>query len=200
MAKRGSDRSGGRGASSEGRWIETENVSDGSTEYSTNVRYNTTSIAVVTSEDVNGNPAGAPRYSLMLHDLHSSYIPSLYARMGQEPPAETPKDVRIENNLLVWNSRVEMNAPLTVYGARKVAFLNNTIVGDLPSDAYAFEVDMAANKFQVKDAVELSFNVTVESVRMMVMPAKTARRGRRLTIRPARCSPTSTRRSPEGSA
>ncbi len=48
---------------------------------------------------------------------------------------------------------------------------------------YAFEVDMRANKLLVKDAVETAFNVTVEGVNMMVMPAKTARRGRRVGIR-----------------
>jgi large subunit ribosomal protein L23 len=58
-----------------------------------------------------------------------------------------------------------------------------TVVAVDETNSYAFEVDMAANKFQVKDAVELAFNVTVERVHMMVMPTKTARRGRRLVIR-----------------
>jgi large subunit ribosomal protein L23 len=58
-----------------------------------------------------------------------------------------------------------------------------TVVAVDESNSYAFEVDMAANKFQVKDAVELAFDVTVERVRIMVMPAKTARRGRRLVVR-----------------
>ena len=48
---------------------------------------------------------------------------------------------------------------------------------------YAFEVDMRANKMLVKDAVQTAFDVTVENVNMMVMPAKTARRGRRISIR-----------------
>jgi large subunit ribosomal protein L23 len=48
---------------------------------------------------------------------------------------------------------------------------------------YAFEVDMRANKLLVKDAVETAFNVTVDDVNIMVMPAKTARRGRRVAIR-----------------
>jgi large subunit ribosomal protein L23 len=48
---------------------------------------------------------------------------------------------------------------------------------------YAFEVDMRANKLLVKDAVETAFNVTVKDVRIMVMPVKTARRGRRIAIR-----------------
>jgi large subunit ribosomal protein L23 len=48
---------------------------------------------------------------------------------------------------------------------------------------YAFEVDMRANKLLVKDAVETAFNVTVDDVNILVMPVKTARRGRRIAIR-----------------
>ena len=48
---------------------------------------------------------------------------------------------------------------------------------------YVFEVDMRANKMLVKDAVQTAFGVTVENVNMLVMPAKTARRGRRISIR-----------------
>ncbi|MEZ4674119.1 MAG: 50S ribosomal protein L23 [Caldilineaceae bacterium] len=48
---------------------------------------------------------------------------------------------------------------------------------------YVFEVDMRANKFLVKDAVETAFDVAVENVNIAVMPAKTARRGRRVAIR-----------------
>ncbi len=48
---------------------------------------------------------------------------------------------------------------------------------------YAFEVDMRANKLLVKDAVETAFNVVVDRVHIMVMPIKTARRGRRIAVR-----------------
>ena len=48
---------------------------------------------------------------------------------------------------------------------------------------YTFEVDMRANKFQVKEAVELAFDVTVTDVNVMVMPVKTSRRGKRVNIR-----------------
>ena len=48
---------------------------------------------------------------------------------------------------------------------------------------YAFEVDMRANKLQGKDAVETAFGVTVEGVNIMVMPAKTVRRGSSVRIR-----------------
>lgn len=48
---------------------------------------------------------------------------------------------------------------------------------------YVFEVDMRANKFLVKDAVETAFNVTVNNIHIIVVPAKTARRGRRIALR-----------------
>ncbi len=51
---------------------------------------------------------------------------------------------------------------------------------------YTFEVDMRANKMQVRDAVETAFDVVVLDVRTMVMPAKTSKRGRRTTIRKAK--------------
>ena len=49
---------------------------------------------------------------------------------------------------------------------------------------YIFEVDMRANKPQIKTAVEKAFNVTVTSVNVMVMKAKKrggARSGRKIT-------------------
>ncbi|MFZ4826945.1 MAG: 50S ribosomal protein L23 [Phototrophicaceae bacterium] len=48
---------------------------------------------------------------------------------------------------------------------------------------YVFEVAPSANKIQIKDAVELAFDVTVVNVRTMVMPAKRGRRGRNWYMR-----------------
>lgn len=48
---------------------------------------------------------------------------------------------------------------------------------------YTFEVDMRANKHEIRDAVETAFKVSVLDVRVMVMPAKTGRRGRRKVVR-----------------
>lgn len=58
-----------------------------------------------------------------------------------------------------------------------------TVDGVDYQNKYVFEVDMRANKFLVKDAVETAFDVTVDKVHVMVMPVKTARRGRRIAIR-----------------
>lgn len=49
---------------------------------------------------------------------------------------------------------------------------------------YTFVVDSRANKVQIKQAIELAWpEVSVEKVRVANMPAKRARRWRRLTVR-----------------
>jgi len=48
---------------------------------------------------------------------------------------------------------------------------------------YVFEVAPDANKIQIKEAVELIFEVTVLNVNTMVMPAKRGRRGRNWYLR-----------------
>jgi len=51
---------------------------------------------------------------------------------------------------------------------------------------YTFVVDSRANKMQVKQAVELAWpEVSVEKVRIANMPAKRARRWRRIAVRKA---------------
>ena len=88
-AKLGGITIGGPMSSSEGRWIETRNLATGETERITHIRYNQTSVAIVDGKE--------PRYSLMLHDVHPSYIEGLYQRTGQKMPAgPTQKDVRFD--------------------------------------------------------------------------------------------------------
>lgn len=48
---------------------------------------------------------------------------------------------------------------------------------------YTFEVDLRANKHQVKEAVEKIFDVGVLSVNIISMPAKRGRYGRRIVTR-----------------
>lgn len=48
---------------------------------------------------------------------------------------------------------------------------------------YTFEVDVDANKIQIREAVEVLFDVDVERINTMVMPAKRGRRGRKFYIR-----------------
>ena len=51
-------------------------------------------------------------------------------------------------------------------------------------DKYLFEVDPRANKTQIKEAVELAFNVSVLRVNTMMVKGKPRRFGRRVTRRP----------------
>lgn len=51
-------------------------------------------------------------------------------------------------------------------------------------DKYVFAVDIRANKAQVKQAVELAFNVRVANVNTMTMKGKPRRFGRRVTKQP----------------
>jgi large subunit ribosomal protein L23 len=48
---------------------------------------------------------------------------------------------------------------------------------------YVFEVAATANKIQIKEAVEVVFDVDVIKVRTMVQPAKRGRRGRAWYLR-----------------
>lgn len=51
-------------------------------------------------------------------------------------------------------------------------------------DKYVFEVDLRANKNQIKEAVQLAFNVRVADVNTMKMKGKPRRWGRKVTNRP----------------
>ena len=51
-------------------------------------------------------------------------------------------------------------------------------------DKYVFEVDIRANKNQIKEAVQVAFNVRVADVNTMTMKGKPKRFGRRVVNRP----------------
>jgi hypothetical protein len=55
-------------------------------------------------------------------------------------PYHEARDVTVENNLFIGNSPILTTAAFGIRGARDILFNNNTIVGDLPSKAYAIRV------------------------------------------------------------
>lgn len=65
---------------------------------------------------------------------------------------------------------------------RPVVTEKSNLLADLGQ--YTFVVDSRANKLQIKEAVELAWpDVTVDKVRVSNMPAKRARRWRRIAVR-----------------
>ena len=50
-------------------------------------------------------------------------------------------DVSIFNNLFLGNSNISMRSPLGIKGAKNIYFYNNTVTGDLPSNAYAIRIN-----------------------------------------------------------
>ncbi len=59
---------------------------------------------------------------------------------------------------------------------------SNFVASEL--NQYTFVVDRSANKLMIKEAIELAWpNVTVDKVRISNMPAKRAKRSRRIAIR-----------------
>lgn len=65
---------------------------------------------------------------------------------------------------------------------RPVITEKSTVMAD-DVNQYVFEVAPNANKIQIKEAVEVIFEVDVLKVNTMVMPAKRGRRGRNWYMR-----------------
>jgi hypothetical protein len=57
-------------------------------------------------------------------------------------PFHEAKDVQIENNLFIGNSNNEAHAVLGVRGGKNLTFVNNTITGNFPTNAYAFRIEI----------------------------------------------------------
>jgi large subunit ribosomal protein L23 len=58
---------------------------------------------------------------------------------------------------------------------------SSIMAGEL--NQYVFEVDISANKIQIKEAVERIFDVDVIKVATMIMPLKRGKRGRKAYVR-----------------
>lgn len=67
-------------------------------------------------------------------------------------------DGLVENNLLIGNSANTMRAPLGVKGSRDIVFRHNTIVGDLPANAYGTRINREGSNPPI-EAIRFVHNV-----------------------------------------
>lgn len=66
-----------------------------------------------------------------------------FVQIGNDGKAyHEAKDVQVLSNLMIGNTTNLSNAAFGVRGARDVVFANNTVVGDLPGDAFAFWINI----------------------------------------------------------
>jgi large subunit ribosomal protein L23 len=75
---------------------------------------------------------------------------------------------------------------MNVYQVLKRPILTEKSDYQRDDNQYVFEVDRRANKLQIREAIEVLFDVRVDSVNTMMMKPKRRRLGRRMIItRPA---------------
>ena len=75
-------------------------------------------------------------------------------------------------------------AELHIYDVlRRPVVSEKTAVMTDEKNQYVFEVSEEANKIQIKEAVEVIFEVEVVKVNTMIVPAKRGRRGRNWYLR-----------------
>jgi hypothetical protein len=64
-----------------------------------------------------------------------------FIQLGNDgKPYHEAKNIQVENNLMLGNAPNQASTILAVSGGRDITFVNNTVVGDLPSAAYAFRI------------------------------------------------------------
>jgi large subunit ribosomal protein L23 len=77
-----------------------------------------------------------------------------------------------------------MPKQLHAYGIVRRPLITEKAQNLAVSGKYAFEVDRRANKLQIKEAIEIAFNVKVRTVNTCMMKGKVRRYGRAETKQP----------------
>lgn len=76
-------------------------------------------------------------------------------------------DGLVENNLLIGNSANTMRSPLGVKGSRDLVFRHNTVLGDLPANAYATRINREGANPPI-EAIRFVHNVFADPTGTMV--------------------------------